>query len=114
MTAVASTEATAWAIPPQALVEWLTLAALVDEIGAVPCRTSDPEAWWPDRGDVNGFAARMALDACSGCLPRLRAGGRRSRGDLGWTAAERAAENVGIGFAGKLTQWCSQERSPSP
>ncbi|MDP9459456.1 MAG: hypothetical protein M3Q22_04110 [Actinomycetota bacterium] len=31
-----------------ALSEWLTLTALVDEIGAVPCRKSDPEAWWLD------------------------------------------------------------------
>jgi hypothetical protein len=33
---VVSWERTAWAIPPNALTEWLTLAALVDEIGAVP------------------------------------------------------------------------------
>jgi hypothetical protein len=49
-------------------MEWLRLAALVDEIGAVPCRTTDPEAWWPDRGDY--FPARMALDACGICAAR--------------------------------------------
>lgn len=59
-----------WAIPPTALNEWLTLAALVDEIGAVPCRTSDPEAWWPDRKEVYELPARMALDACSVCAAR--------------------------------------------
>jgi hypothetical protein len=55
------------AIPPQALTEWLTLAALIDEIGAVPCRTSDPEAWWPDRREVDEPPARMAVEACSVC-----------------------------------------------
>ena len=53
MTEVTLTERAAWAIPPEALQEWLSLAALVDEIGAVPCRTSDPEAWWPDRTEVD-------------------------------------------------------------
>jgi Transcription factor WhiB len=38
--------------------------------GSTPCRTSDPEAWWPDRGEVGGFAARMALDACTICAAR--------------------------------------------
>lgn len=59
-----------WAIPPTALNEWLTLAARVDEMGAVPCQTSDPEAWWPDRKEVDDFPARMALDACSVCAAR--------------------------------------------
>jgi hypothetical protein len=45
----------------------LTLTSLVDEIGAVSCRTSDPEAWWPHRKQVNEPAARMAVDACCGC-----------------------------------------------
>lgn len=69
MASLASADATAWAIPPQALSEWLTLAALVDA-NTVPCRTSDPEAWWPARDEVDGFAARMALDACSVCPAR--------------------------------------------
>ena len=37
------------------------LTALVDEIGAVPCRTSDPEAWWPDRRDLDSSATRLAV-----------------------------------------------------
>ena len=57
-------------MPPQALTQWLRLAALIDEIVAVPCRTSDPEAWWPDRKAVDDFAARMALEACSVCAAR--------------------------------------------
>jgi len=43
---------------------------MVDQIGAVPCRTSDPEAWWPDRREVDELPARMALDACSVCDAR--------------------------------------------
>lgn len=70
MTETPPTERAAWAIPAGALTEWLRLAAAVDQIGAVPCRTSDPEAWWPDRGDVGGLAARMTFDACSVCAAR--------------------------------------------
>lgn len=64
------TERSPWAIPPEALTEWLALAAVVDEIGAVPCRTSDPEAWWPRAAGGDGFATRMALDGCSVCGAR--------------------------------------------
>src|SRR4051812_21489124 len=67
MTAVQSVDGSPWAIPPEALPEWLRLAALVDEIGAVPCRTSDPEAWWPNRNAVDHPPARMAREACFGC-----------------------------------------------
>lgn len=67
MTEAVPIERTPWAIPPGALPEWLRLATLVDEIDAVPCRTSDPEAWWPDRKEVDDFPARMALDACTVC-----------------------------------------------
>jgi len=70
MTAALSTNPTTWAIPPGALAEWLRLAALVDEIGAVPCRTSDPEAWWPASSEDNGFETRMAIDACTACAAR--------------------------------------------
>lgn len=62
-----SPDRTAWAIPQQALVEWLRLAALLEELGTVPCRTSDPEAWWPDRKKFDGPAAQMAVDACCAC-----------------------------------------------
>jgi hypothetical protein len=70
MTAVASKEVPAWAIPPQALAEWLRLSALVDEIGAVPCRTSDPEAWWPDRRDLDSPRTRLAVQGCWRCSAR--------------------------------------------
>lgn len=67
MTEAEPVERNAWAIPSEALAEWLRLAALVDEIGAVPCRTSDPEAWWPNRNAVDHPPARMAREACYGC-----------------------------------------------
>lgn len=70
MTESAATERAAWAIPSEALTEWLRLAERVDEIGAVPCRTSDPEAWWPERTQVDDRPARMARDACSVCDAR--------------------------------------------
>jgi hypothetical protein len=60
----------AWAIPPQARTEWLRLSALVDEIGAVPCRTSDPEAWWPDKKHMDAPATRMAVQGCWRCPAR--------------------------------------------
>ena len=36
----------------------------------MPCRTSDPDAWWPARTEVDELPARMALDACSVCPAR--------------------------------------------
>src|SRR3954468_11620609 len=63
-------DTTPWAIPPEALQEWLTLAAVVDEIGPVPCESSDADAWWPVRSDAGGFGTRMALDGCSVCGAR--------------------------------------------
>ncbi len=33
---------------------WLRLAAVLKEAGAVPCRTGDAEASWPDRKGVGG------------------------------------------------------------
>ena len=60
----------AWVIPPKALAEWLRLAAVLEEAGAVPCRTSDAEAWWPDRKQLDGPAARMAVAACWRCPAR--------------------------------------------
>lgn len=60
----------AWLIPPQALREWLELARKLDEAGIVPCRTSDAEAWWPSRTEVDELPARMAVDACSTCGAR--------------------------------------------
>ena len=60
----------AYTIQAKALAEWLRLAELVAEIGAVPCRTSDPEAWWPDKRETGTFETRMAVDACSICGAR--------------------------------------------
>src|SRR4051794_9818804 len=65
-----SSDRAAWAIPAGALTAWLRLKALGDEIGAVPCRTSDPEAWWPDRSEVDGYEARAAIAACEACPAR--------------------------------------------
>lgn len=70
MTSAVSTERTAWAIPPAALTEWLTLAALLEEIGSVPCRTSDPEAWWPDRKQLDAPSTRLAVRGCWRCPAR--------------------------------------------
>jgi hypothetical protein len=42
----------------------------VDEIDAVPCRTSDPEAWWPDRRELDDPATRTAVQACWRCPAR--------------------------------------------
>lgn len=71
MTAGASADVPAWAIPPKALTEWLSLSTLINgEGGAVPCRTSDPEAWWPDRKHVDSPAARMAVHGCWRCPAR--------------------------------------------
>ena len=60
----------AWLIPPEALGAWLRLAAAVDEIRPAPCQTSDAEAWWPARNELDEFAAQMAVDACSVCGAR--------------------------------------------
>ncbi len=49
---------------------WASVGALVDEIGAVPCRTSDPEAWWPDRRDLDSPATRLAVAGCWRCPAR--------------------------------------------
>lgn len=70
MTEAPPSRETGWAVPPEALTEWLTLAEEVDRVGAVPCRTSDAEAWWPDRSEVDRLPARMALDACGVCDAR--------------------------------------------
>ena len=103
MTESAPTERAGWEIPPEALQEWLRLSALVDEIGAVPCRTSDPEAWWPDRREVDELPARMARDACSVCDARdacldFALAAREPEGIWGaLTPAERDALRVELG-----------------
>jgi hypothetical protein len=70
MAAALQTDEPAWAIPPKALAEWVRLSTLVDEIGTVPCRTSDPEAWWPDRKNLDAPATRMAVHGCWRCPAR--------------------------------------------
>lgn len=57
-------------MPPAALTEWLALSALVDEVGTVPCRSGDPEAWWPDRKQLDAPATRAAVHGCWRCPAR--------------------------------------------
>ena len=76
-------ERAGWAIPPGAATEWLRLAAALEEVGTVPCRQSDPEAWWPDKKSVDGPAARMAVQACWRCPAR------EPCGDYALAAGER-------------------------
>ena len=68
----------------------LALAAVLDECGDVPCRTSpDPDAWWPDRRDVDSPAARGAVETYllrmpgDGRVPGLRGGRGQAGGTLG-------------------------------
>jgi hypothetical protein len=58
-------------MPPTAQQEWLTLSSLLEELpdGQVPCR-ADPEAWWPDRKQLNNPATSAAVLACEGCPAR--------------------------------------------
>jgi hypothetical protein len=70
MTAVTPTDVTASALPLQALTEWLTLAALVDEIETVPWRASDAEAGWPDRKQLDAPSTGLAVAGCWRCPGR--------------------------------------------
>ena len=36
----------------------------------MPCRTSDPDAWWPDRRQLDAPATRMAVHGCWRCPAR--------------------------------------------
>jgi WhiB family redox-sensing transcriptional regulator len=87
----------AWVIPPGALAEWLRLAAVLEEAGAVPCRQSDAEAWWPTRQQLDGPAVRMAVAACwrcpalDACLTYAVAAGERE-GIWGATLPEQRRE----------------------
>ncbi len=94
MTEAAPVERTPWAIPPGALAEWLRLAAVLEEAGAVPCQT-DTEAWFPDGKQMDAPSTRMAVRACWQCLARAACadygGGREGAcRRLGRTAAGRA------------------------
>lgn len=66
MTAPA-TDRAPWAIPEQALTEWQALAVALEDAGTVPCRSSDPEAWWPDKKSVDGPVAQLAIAGCWTC-----------------------------------------------
>ena len=64
MTEAGAANRAAWIIPPEALAEWLTLSRAVDALGPViPCRAGDPDAWWPDRKDVDSPATHGAVAA---------------------------------------------------
>lgn len=67
---MASTDVSAWAIPPKGLTKWLTLAAVIEEAGSVPCRESDAEAWWPDKRTADAPSTRMAVQGCWRCPAR--------------------------------------------
>lgn len=68
--AVAATERMPWAIPDHARIEWQALAVALEDAGTVPCRTSDPEAWWPDKKSVDSSATRVAVQGCWRCPAR--------------------------------------------
>ncbi|GAB3349917.1 WhiB family transcriptional regulator [Modestobacter lapidis] len=61
-----SAPAPAFAIPPAALAEWSELARQIADAGTVPCRTADPEAWWPDKRD----SVELAVELCRRCPVR--------------------------------------------
>ncbi|GAA3172702.1 transcriptional regulator WhiB2 [Blastococcus jejuensis] len=70
MAALASADVPAWLIPPEALTEWRHLAVALEEAGTVPCRGSDPEAWWPDRKHLDAPSTRLAVHGCWRCPAR--------------------------------------------
>ncbi len=55
-------------IPPAAHNAWLALSELLAAVGTVPCRTSDPEAWWPERRDLDSPPSLAAV--CRRCPSR--------------------------------------------
>jgi Transcription factor WhiB len=54
-------------IPAAAWDEWLWLSAELEREGPIPCRTGDPESWWPTVGQWSTPRTRAAVDACRGC-----------------------------------------------
>lgn len=86
----------AWLIPPEALTEWLTLARAVDALGdTVPCRTGDPDAWWPDKKALDSPDTQGAIASCwscgarGACLAYAEAAGEREGVWGGLLPAER-------------------------
>src|SRR3954447_23011384 len=57
-----------WAVPPKALDAWLKLQSKLEQVGDVPCRTTDDfSAWWPDKRVLGSLATHAAVDACRRC-----------------------------------------------
>lgn len=63
-------ELSAWLIPPAAQDEWLRLSTELDAGDAVPCRSGDSGAWWPDAKQLDSPTTRTAVDACRSCRAR--------------------------------------------
>lgn len=59
-----------WAVPPGAEAEWQRLAVALEDAGTVPCRTSDAEAWWPDKPQMDAPSTRRAVQSCWRCPAR--------------------------------------------
>lgn len=66
----ATAERAPWAIPAKALTEWERLSAALEDAGAVPCRTTDSEAWWPDKPRMDAPSTRAAVQGCWRCPAR--------------------------------------------
>ena len=60
----------AYTIPARALAEWLRLATTLKDADALPCRTGDPEAWWPDKTQVESDRTQETIAACYRCPVR--------------------------------------------
>ena len=96
--------APAFAIPPEALGEWLELARQVADPGPVPCQASDPGAWWPDKRDdpAPAVAACRRCPVASACLDYALAADERTGVWGGTTPAERAGNvSCGVGLEAK-------------
>lgn len=59
-----------WAVPTSAATEWARLTAALEDAGSVPCQSSDPEAWWPDKKSLDAPSTRMAVRGCWRCPAR--------------------------------------------
>jgi hypothetical protein len=70
MTSGTSSDHAAWLLPVEARAEWLALTAILDDAGSVPCRTSDAEAWWPDKKTMDAPSTREAVRGCWRCPAR--------------------------------------------
>ncbi len=59
-------------VSPAAREPWRRLVLLLDALpdSAIPCRATDPEAWWPDRKQLGSPATLAAIAACGPCAAR--------------------------------------------